>query len=368
MVKLSLVSLVKRFRDQVAVGGVSVDVPEGCVAVLLGPSGCGKTTTLRLVAGLLHPDAGAIWLDGREVAGAGWGVPPERRNLAMVFQNYALWPHKTVFDNVAYGLRVRRLSRDEVRRRVERALALVHMPSLARRFPAELSGGQQQRVALARAIVVEPAILLLDEPLSNLDAVLRAEMRGELRTLQRELGLTCVYVTHDQAEAMVLADHLVVMRGGAVEQQGAPEELYRHPRSRFVASFLGATNLVPGRLVRLDDGPGCLEAPETGPLWAHVPEGVREHLAPGAAAWLSVRPGDVTLAAHPAPTDRGTHGSNRIQGRVVHRAFLGELAEYTVEAGGAPWKVRAHPSSPFAPGQAVWLCFPPAAATIVVDA
>ncbi len=363
MAKLRLVSLVKRFADHPAVRGVSLDVAEGHVVVLLGPSGCGKTTTLRLAAGLVHPDGGGIWLDGREIAGPGWGVPPERRNLAMVFQSYALWPHKTVFENVAYGLRVRGLPRQDVRRRVARALAMVHMPDLSARYPGELSGGQQQRVALARAIVVEPAILLLDEPLSNLDAVLRDEMRAELRLLQRELGLTYLYVTHDQAEAMVLADHLVVMHDGTVEQQGPPETLYRHPRSRFVAGFLGATNLVEGRIARVGPDAACLEVPGLGPLWAGVPNGLRDRLAAGAGAWLSVRPADVTLS--PAAPPPG--GENHIAGRVLHRVFLGDLAEYTVDTGSGAWKVRAHPSSAFPPGEPVSIAFPRDAATIGLD-
>jgi ABC-type Fe3+/spermidine/putrescine transport system ATPase subunit len=323
MARLTLVDLAKRFGEHPAVRRVSVEVAHGQVAVLLGPSGCGKTTTLRMVAGLLHPDAGSIWLDERQLAGPGWGVPPERRRLAMVFQSYALWPHKTVSDNVAYGLRVRGLEREEIRRRVERALRLVHMPDLGRRFPAELSGGQQQRVALARAIVVEPEILLLDEPLSSLDAVLRAELRGELRALQRALGLTAVYVTHDQAEAMVLADRLVVMRAGRIEQQGTSEELYRRPRSRFVAEFLGATNLVAGRVARLAAGEGCLQAPALPPVWAVVPADARAGLEPGLPACVSVRPADVRVSAAPPPSEAG----NRIEGRVAERVFLGELVE-----------------------------------------
>lgn len=363
MPKLQITHLRKRYGDLLAVRDISVAVAEGQMLVLLGPSGCGKTTTLRLVAGLLNPDGGSIAIDGREVAGPGWGLPPERRNLAMVFQNYALWPHKTVYQNVAYGLQVRRLGRDQVRDRVHRALARVHMLGLRDRYPAELSGGQQQRVALARAIVVQPDLLLLDEPLSNLDAVLREQMRVELKALQRELGITSVYVTHDQAEALVLADHLVVMRDGLIEQQGAPEEIYLRPRSRFVAGFLGVTNLVEGRVASLNGDLGCLEVPGQGPLWAYVPAVVRADLAPGDKACTSIRPVEVTLSALPPEAD----GCNRVAGRVVQRAFLGELAEYTVTAGGVLWKVRTHPSEQFSPDQSVWVSFAYEAATMVLD-
>ena len=220
MLKLELVNVVKRFASEgePVIRGLSTTVAEGQMLVLLGPSGCGKTTTLQLVAGLLHPDDGSIIIDGKAVAGPGWGLPPERRNLGMVFQSYAVWPHKTVFENVAYGLELRSVPREELRRRVQQALDLVHLGELGERYPSEISGGQQQRVALARAIVVEPSLLLLDEPLSNLDATLREQMRIELKLLQRKLGLASIYVTHDQAEAMVLADHLVVMRNGIIEQ------------------------------------------------------------------------------------------------------------------------------------------------------
>ena len=253
MLKLELVNVVKRFgkEGEAVIRGLSTIVAEGQMLVLLGPSGCGKTTALQLVAGLLHPDDGSIIIDGKAVAGPGWGLPPERRNLGMVFQSYAVWPHRTVFENVAYGLELRSVPRDELRRKVQQALELVHLGELGERYPSEISGGQQQRVALARAIVVEPSLLLLDEPLSNLDATLREQMRIELKLLQRKLGLASIYVTHDQAEAMVLADHLVVMRDGIIEQQGPAEAVFLRPRSGFIARFLGVTNLLKGRLIEM---------------------------------------------------------------------------------------------------------------------
>jgi len=362
--KLQLINVVKRFGNQTVVSGVRVDVAEGQMLVLLGPSGCGKTTTLRLVAGLLHPDDGSILLDGRAVAGPGWGLPPERRNLAMVFQSYAVWPHKTVYDNVAYGLQLRRVGRAETRRRVQQALERVHMADLGPRYPSELSGGQQQRVALARAIVVEPSLLLLDEPLSNLDANLREQMRVELKALQRDLGLTSIYVTHDQAEAMVLADHLVVMRAGSIEQEGTPEETYLRPKSRFIASFLGVTNLVEGHVTHLDRSMGCLEAPGLGPVWAYVQDDLRSRIVAGDKACISVRPMELKLSHLPCSGD----AINQFEGRVVQKAFLGELVEYAVQVREFRWRVQSHSSQRFVPGESVWVSFPHRSATIVSDA
>lgn len=364
MPKLELINLVKRFGDQAVVRGLSASVTEGHMLVLLGPSGCGKTTTLRLVAGLLLPDDGTILVDGKIVAGAGWGLPPERRNLGMVFQSYAVWPHKTVFENVAYGLQLRRVPREEIRRRVQQALDLVHMSDLGERYPSELSGGQQQRVALARAIVVEPSLLLLDEPLSNLDATLREQMRVELKSLQRQLGLTSIYVTHDQAEAMVLADHLVVMRGGDIEQEGIPEEIYSRPRSRFIAGFLGVTNLVEGRVTELDQGRGRLESRGLGAVWAYLQDGVRSRLSAGDKACMSIRPMDLRLSTSPPPTDV----ANRFEATVVQRIFLGELAEYLIQVGDVRWRVHADSSESFPVGQRIWVSFTHESGTIVIDA
>ena len=362
--KLQIEKVVKRFGDgaDAVIKGLSATVAEGQTLVLLGPSGCGKTTTLQLVAGLLHPDGGSIRVDGKEVAGPGWGLPPERRNLGMVFQSYAVWPHKTVFENVAYGLQLRSSTRDEIRHKVQRALDLVHLSELGARYPSEISGGQQQRVALARAIVVEPSLLLLDEPLSNLDAALREQMRIELKLLQRKLGLASIYVTHDQAEAMVLADHLVVMRNGAIEQEGRAEAVFLRPRSAFVARFLGVTNLLKGRVTELGAGRARLDVAGLGTLAAFLADDVRSHLAPGDAACVSVRPLELALSRSPPAS-----AANAFEGRISDRIFLGDLTEYLVQSGETRWRAHAASSQRFAPGDAVWMSFGPDAATMVLD-
>ena len=362
--KLRIENVVKRFASgaDAVIKGLSATVAEGEMLVLLGPSGCGKTTTLQLVAGLVDPDDGSIFVDDRQVAGPGWGLPPERRNLGMVFQSYAVWPHKTVFENVAYGLELRSTSREAIRRKVQKALDLVHLSELGARYPSEISGGQQQRVALARAIVVEPSLLLLDEPLSNLDASLREQMRIELKLLQRELGLASIYVTHDQAEAMVLADHLVVMRNGAIEQQGRAETVFLRPRSAFVAGFLGITNLLKGRVIELGAGRARLDVAGLGTLSAFLAEDVRSPLAPGDNACISVRPLELALSASGPAT-----AANAFEARIIERIFLGDLTEYLVQSGATRWRVHAASSQRFAPGDAVWMSFGPDAATVVLD-
>ena len=256
-------NLTVRYGAATAVAGVSFQVRPGEQLTLLGPSGCGKTTTLRAIAGLERPSVGAIRIGGTTVYSSAQGVnvPAEKRGLSMVFQSYAIWPHMSVFDNVAYGLRVRRIGAREIDTRVRAALALVQMAGFERRPASQLSGGQQQRVALARAIVIRPRVLLFDEPLSNLDAKLRADMRIELRELQHRLGITSVYVTHDLEEALAMSDRIVVMRDGAIEQIGSPSDIYNLPRNAFVADFVGSANLIRGRL-RPDlaaDGRAALE-------------------------------------------------------------------------------------------------------------
>jgi ABC-type Fe3+/spermidine/putrescine transport system ATPase subunit len=244
--------LVKNYRTVEAVRGLSFSVPSGSITTLLGPSGCGKTTTLRCLAGLSAPTQGTIRYGERVVysSEAGLNVPPEERGLGMIFQDYALWPHMRVFDNVAFGLRLRHLAKQEVEQRVGEALELVHLDEHARRFPFELSGGQQQRVAVARAIVTRPQLLLLDEPLSSLDTALREEMRNELLRIIHRLGMTAVLVTHDHIEALTMSDQIIVLNKGRLEQAGAPDEVYRHPASLFVAGFLGTVNVLTGDVVR----------------------------------------------------------------------------------------------------------------------
>lgn len=245
MASVKLRNISKRFRDVVAVDNINLDINPGELFTLLGPSGCGKTTTLRIIAGLEKPDSGKVYIDDIDVT----NVPPYKRGAGMVFQNYALWPHMTVFDNIAYGLKIRKLPKREIEERVKWVLKLVRLEGLEERYPTQLSGGQQQRVALARALVIEPRVLLLDEPLSNLDAKLRVEMRSELKNLQRELKITTIYVTHDQEEAMVLSDRLAVMNEGKIYQVGSPREVYLNPKDFFVATFIGRYSIIEGKII-----------------------------------------------------------------------------------------------------------------------
>ena len=261
-VAVELEGVVKRFGTLTAVHEMNLAVEDGSFVSFLGPSGCGKTTTLRMIAGLLTPTSGEIRINGRRIN----ETPIHKRNLGLVFQNYALFPHKTIFDNVAFGLKYRGVSRADAARRVREALELVRLPDVASRYPAQLSGGQQQRIALARAIVIRPDVLLLDEPLSALDANLREEMRVELKGIQQKLGITTIFVTHDQAEALALSDRIVVMSEGRVEQIGPPAEVYNRPRSEFVARFLGNANLVPARIVGTNGSNVEIEAEALGRL------------------------------------------------------------------------------------------------------
>lgn len=249
MVMVKLVGITKRFGSVVAADNIFLTVNDGEFFTILGPSGCGKTTTLRIIAGFERPDSGRVFFDGEDVT----FLPAYKRNTGMVFQNYALWPHMTVFDNIAYGLKIRKLPKDEIKRRVKEVLELVKLEGLEDRYPHQLSGGQQQRVALARALVIQPKVLLLDEPLSNLDAKLRVEMREELRLLQKDLGITTIYVTHDQEEAMVLSDRIAIMNFGKIYQVGAPTEIYMRPANLFIATFMGKSTVLQGVVLKVYD-------------------------------------------------------------------------------------------------------------------
>jgi iron(III) transport system ATP-binding protein len=321
---------------------VSFEVPEGKLFTLLGPSGCGKTTTLRSIAGLERPRAGEISVGGRVMfsADAGIFVAPNRRNFGMVFQSYAIWPHLNVFKNTAFPLEVRKqkLSRKEIEERVMRVLRAVALDELAERDATKLSGGQQQRLALARALVMEPQLLLLDEPLSNLDAKLRERMRSELKRLQRELKLTTVYVTHDQSEALALSHEIAVMNEGRVVQIGSPREIYERPRNRFVANFVGTTNFLDAKVLSAHGGNGlCQVSTPFGTLDVQC----GETLGTDTAVVISVRPEDIELTEQ-APAR--AEGINVITGTVHGKAFLGEYLDFQVKVGDSVLLARAHPS------------------------
>src|SRR5579864_3231835 len=322
MAEIRLRNLTKRFGDVRAVSDLTLDAASGELVALLGPSGCGKTTTLRMVAGFETPTAGRILLGDRDVT----ETPPERRNCGMVFQHYALFPHLTVAQNVAFGLEMRQAPRAEIGRRVSAILERVGLAGLDARFPRQLSGGQQQRTALARALVINPSVLLLDEPLANLDAKLREEMRFYIRSLQREFGITTLYVTHDQAEALVLADRVAVLMDGVLRQFDAPEEIYHRPRSAAVASFIGLTNLIPGRVAARAGDDVVLET-SIGRLRARGPE----DLGGGMEAVLSIRPENIELGRREAAV--AGDGVNRLRGIIRERIFLGCFFDYRVDVG-----------------------------------
>jgi iron(III) transport system ATP-binding protein len=350
MAGVRLLGLTKRFGDGVAaVEELTLEVRQGELLSLLGPSGCGKTTTLRLIAGFLTPDAGEIWLGDRRLSSPRETVPPERRGMSMLFQSYAVWPHKTVAENVIYGLRFRSVPRADWPRRLRDALALVRLDGYGDRYPGELSGGQQQRVALARALVVEPTILLLDEPLSNLDAHLREEMRFEIRRVHEASQLTTVYVTHDQAEAMVTSDRIAVMNAGRVEQVGTPLEVYERPATAFVAGFIGRTNLIRGH-VGSDGRIACDGGLELVPAAGSAP-------GPGESVTISIRPHAITLApAAPAGSSAVPGGElNAFAGTVTRASYFGDAMDYQVAIAGTACTLRVAggPESRLAVGQGV---------------
>ena len=332
-----------------AVRGISLEIPEGAFYTLLGPSGCGKTTTLRCVAGLERPDAGEIAIDDETVFSSERGiwVAPHDRNIGMVFQSYAIWPHMSVFDNIAFPLHYKKPkpSRAQTRDRVMAALALVRLDGLADRPAPYLSGGQQQRLALARALVAEPRILLLDEPLSNLDAKLREEMRLELREMVRRLRVTTLFVTHEQIEALTMSDMVAVMRDGVIVQQGSPAAIYGAPAESFVADFIGKTNLLPGRVA----GEGAVDT-AVGVLRCRLDAAMRA----GDAVMVAIRPEHVALSVGDAPPS----GPNVVAGEVDAVIYLGNLLECTVRVGAQTLRVQLHPTAPVTRGARVQLALP----------
>ena len=359
MVSVTLDNVTKRFGEVTAVDGVSLRVEKGELFFLLGPSGCGKTTLLRMVAGFYLPDGGRILFDDRDVS----GVPPHRRNTGMVFQNYALWPHMSVHQNVEYGLSVRGLSADERGRRVRQALEMVQMEAYAERSPNQLSGGQQQRVALARALVIEPDAVLLDEPLSNLDAKLRLEMREQIRRLHCDLGVTMIYVTHDQKEALSMADRMAVLDAGRVAQVGEPRSLYARPVSRFVAGFIGETNFIEGRVTEVA-GHGSRVEVETA-VGKVVSTACADGLRAGDRVICSVRPEAMTVTPG-APPD----GDNVLAGTVEDVMYLGEIEQYFLKLDNGP-SIKVVEPSPDAPkaraGERAGVAFSPARVVVIKE-
>jgi iron(III) transport system ATP-binding protein len=362
MATVDLQGLTKIYDPEVppAVNALDLHIDHGELVALLGPSGCGKTTTLRMVAGFIAPDAGEIRVSNRVIASPSVMVPPEKRNMSMIFQSYAIWPHKTIYENVAYGLKFRNVSAKEMDDMVRKMLAIVKLERLAHRYPAELSGGQQQRVALARALVVEPEILLLDEPLSNLDANLREEMRFEIRRLHDEFQITSFYVTHDQSEAMVIADRICVMNQGRISQVGTPKEVYELPRTRFAASFIGKTNLIEGQLngSELDLGGGVT-----------LPVGEKFGRSANGHVLVCLRPHNIQLFPREADVSAlTTTGFRSYPGQVSQRFYFGDAIDYQVDLSQrANLRVIASPAHSFAVGDTVQILIHPSNCVAVQD-
>jgi len=348
---VELRGLTKRYGSAAVVDDVSLHIEHGHLVCLLGPSGCGKTTTLRLIAGFVEPSAGEIRVGDKLISSSAHTVPPERRQMSMIFQSYALWPHMTVAENIVYGLKLRKMSRDVIGKKLDAILATTKLAPLAERYPGELSGGQQQRVALARALIVEPETLLLDEPLSNLDAKLRADMRIELRDLQHRLGITSLYVTHDLEEALAMSDRIVVMRDGLVEQTGTPDEIYGLPRSEFVADFIGSANLIRGHH-RVDlDGHGLIALETAG---RQIIYGMAYGRPAGAELVVSVRTVHLQISL-----ERPAETKNVWPVRVEKTVFQGDFSQVHIGWGDQRLIARCAAMEPIAPGREVYMAIEP---------
>ncbi len=353
MAFIEIKNLFKRFKDVVAVNHIQLEVNQGEMLTLLGPSGCGKTTTLRCIAGLERPEEGDIIIDGQPMISQGF-VQSSKRGIGMVFQNYAVWPHMRVLSNVTYGLKLQRLSRQEIRERAQHVLELVGLSGLEARYPSQLSGGQQQRVALARALVGNPKVLLLDEPLSNLDAKLREKMRFEIKSLARRMGITSVYVTHDQAEAMVISDRIAVMESGNVVQIGTAEEIYQRPANRFVADFIGTMNFMPAEVVKADTGSGRIHArtefSDDLLCMAYEPTA----FSPGMKVHASIRPEDVAVFPN-----RPENRQNLFEGTIVHKAYLGNFLYFFINIHETMVRVQVPHHLPQGEGDTLWVWLNP---------
>jgi ABC-type Fe3+/spermidine/putrescine transport system ATPase subunit len=345
-VHVRLRNITKRFGRVTAVDDLSLDVPEGKFTTLLGPSGCGKTTTLRMIAGIYSPDGGDILIAGQRVN----DLPPQKRNTAMVFQEYALFPHMNVYENICYGLKRRREPREEIRDKVERMLEFLGLEQLARNAISQLSGGQQQRVALARALVLEPGVLLLDEPLSNLDAKIRIKIRTELKQIQQSLGKTTIYVTHDQEEALSISDYIALIDKGKLTQWGTPDELYYRPANAFAADFIGTANFVQAKVIEAGRD-GVLVDLDFGRVLVRSGGGT---FAKGDAVTLVIRPGSLRLY----PGRR--RGRDDFQGAVAHASFLGETTRFWLRTGSFEWIADVPSvSSSYEAGQSLWIRLDP---------
>jgi ABC-type Fe3+/spermidine/putrescine transport system ATPase subunit len=351
MSRVLLRQVSKIFAGSTAVHPTTLEVPEGHFLTLLGPSGCGKTTTLRMIAGFVEPTAGQILIDDEDVT----HLPPQKRGIGMVFQDYALFPHMSIAENIGFGLRERRQTKEQIRTRVAELLDLIRLPEIANRYPAQISGGQAQRVALARAIAYPPRVLLMDEPLGALDLKLRETMQFELRRIQRALRITTVFVTHDQTEAMNLSDTIAVMGGGRVQQMGTPQEIYDRPRTRFVADFIGQINFLDGQL---GGGSGDWQRMQAGSASFRVP---RSDVSTGRAT-LAVRPQNVILQNGSVLSEE----FDRLEGTVISQVFNGNLSHLRVDLGDTHWTVEARPGAhSVEPGQKVTLGWRPSDARVL---
>ncbi len=347
MAFIEIQNLYKCFKDVVAVNRINIEINKGEMLTLLGPSGCGKTTTLRCIAGLEKPEEGDIVIDGRPMLSAGF-VQPSKRGIGMVFQNYAVWPHMKVHSNIVYGLKLQKLSRQKMNDKAQKVLDLVGLAGLEDRYPSQLSGGQQQRVALARALVGNPKVLLLDEPLSNLDAKLREELRFEIKSLVRRMGITSVYVTHDQAEAMVISDRIAVMDSGNVVQLGTAQDIYKNPANKFVADFIGTMNFISGEVVEImpDTDTVFVKTAFSEKMQCTAPD---SDATMGQTVYASIRPEDVEVVTEPAGDKE-----NRFKGKIAHRAYLGNFLFFFVEINDTMLRVQVPHDLPHTEGQELY--------------
>ncbi len=353
MAFIEIKNLLKRFKKVVAVNHIHLEVKQGEMLTLLGPSGCGKTTTLRCIAGLETPDEGDIVIDGKPMLSEGF-IHSSKRGIGMVFQNYAVWPHMRVFNNVAYGLKLQKIHKKSIQERVLEVLELVGMKGLEDRYPSQLSGGEQQRVALARALVRNPKVLLLDEPLSNLDAKLRESMRFEIKSLVKRMGITSVYVTHDQAEAMVISDRIAVMESGNIVQVGTAQEIYKKPANKFVADFIGTMNFISGEIVQAprDTDAVCVRT-EFAEKVLCTTDSVME-ATPGKKVYISIRPEDVEVF-----TEQPQARENLFKGIIAHKAYLGNFLYFFVDVNGTRIQAQVQHNLPQDEGQEVHLFLDP---------